>query len=44
MCIFIVEPVTAQGKLHFRIERFSYGTVFIYGIEVVTYMWYHSLY
>lgn len=38
MYIFIVEPITPQRKLHFRIERLWYGTVFIYGIEVVTYM------
>lgn len=35
MYIFIAKPVTPQWKLYFRIERFSYGTVFIYGIQVV---------
>lgn len=36
--IFLVKPVTHQRKLHFKIERFSYGTVFIYRIGAMTYI------
>lgn len=36
--IFLFKPVTHQRKLHFKIERFSYGTVFIYRIGAMTYI------
>ena len=36
--IFLVKPVTYQRKLHFKIEKFSYGTVFIYRIGAMTYI------